>query len=656
MDIVDIESPNERSSSLTSTTLSKKQPLHPCRKVNEGLIPADKCMYSNPLSPLELKFENLFLTRTEGHCKNKVQKQILKDLSGTFESQDLTAIFGPSGSGKSSLLNSLFGYKQRNLSGSIYVNGTLRDLHQFRKISCYIMQDDCMLPYLTVEEAMKVSTDLKLSRGVPKKTRIGIINDILTMLGLESSRNTYTRNLSGGQRKRLAIAQELVNNPPIMFLDEPTSGLDSSTSFQVISLLKVLAHDGRAIICSIHQPSAKIFELFDHVYVLAEGECIYRGNSRALVHFFAANELPCPRYHNPADFVIEVAAGLYGDVHKQLVEAVKDGQSENFSKKYPKMLSYCPTINTLSTNKNNSKNFGFPHQIAGTRNQCEFFDVSSFKQFRILFWRMTLSTIRDPQLTHMRFISHVTVAVILGLLYLDIGNKSERVLNNVGFLFFSILFIMFAALMPVLLQIPLEMPIFVRENLNLWYSINSYFVARTASDIPFQFFYPTIYCSIVYFMTGQPQEAERFFTFLLVFIVLALVSQAFGLLVGALSPTVEFATFTGPAVMIPLTLFSGFFVRFDSIPLYMKWLSVLSYQKYGFQATLASVYGKNRSFLECSDATGTQCGFKDPVFILGQMDITDTSPWTSVILLIGFFLGLRLCCYAVFRIRVHLAT
>ena len=149
---------------------------------------------------------------------------------------------------------------------------------------------------------------------------------VLQQLGLSESADTRTDRLSGGQRKRLSVALELVNNPPVVFLDEPTSGLDTVAAAQCLRVLRALAHDddtvqvgpetsaadatilrrahtGRhTLVLTIHQPSAALLALLDHVYVMARGVCVYRGSPSRLLAFLAAQGVPCPLHYNPADF------------------------------------------------------------------------------------------------------------------------------------------------------------------------------------------------------------------------------------------------------------------------------------------------------------------------------------------------------------------
>ncbi|KAG6462968.1 hypothetical protein O3G_MSEX013572 [Manduca sexta] len=155
---------------------------------------------------------------------------------------------------------------------------------------------------LTIQESLNIAAELKLGNHISSEQKRKRVKEIIVSLGLMRVRNTRAGDLSGGQKKRLAIGLELISDPPVMFLDEPTSGLDSSISKHLVYLLHLLARQGRTLVVTMHQPSAGLLQMVDRMYAMVAGRCAYMGSVPHLLTYLSRNDLMCPPYHSPVDF------------------------------------------------------------------------------------------------------------------------------------------------------------------------------------------------------------------------------------------------------------------------------------------------------------------------------------------------------------------
>jgi len=205
---------------------------------------------------------------------------------------NLIGIMGSSGTGKTTLLNLLSGI-QKPTSGSVRINRIdIYEKHEdIEGVIGYVPQDDLLIEDLTVFENLYFAASFCF-RTLSGKELTDLVDKTLANLGLVEKRelkvgSPLNKVISGGQRKRLNIALELIREPSILFLDEPTSGLSSRDSENVMDLLRELTFKGKLVIAVIHQPSSEIFKMFDRLIVLDQGgELVYYGNPvEALIHF-----------------------------------------------------------------------------------------------------------------------------------------------------------------------------------------------------------------------------------------------------------------------------------------------------------------------------------------------------------------------------------
>lgn len=563
---------------------------------------------------------------------------ILQGLSGEFNSGELTAIVGPSGAGKSTLLNILTGYTSLGVHGQLFENGRLRDATEFSRRSCYIMQDDKLQPLLTVQEAMFVAANLKLPPSMTPTDKGMRVKVILKALGLYENRKTKTGDLSGGQRKRLAIALELVRNPPVLFFDEPTSGLDSSSTRQLVTVLQELAREGRTVICTIHQPSATILEMFDHLYAMAEGQCVYQGAVKGLLPYLegCSPPLKCPPYHNPADYLLEVSRGEYGDVLDDLVRRSENGMNGEWRKfqgdeRSPESPPSPPPTPTEGCTGLNDK-----------------YTTSFATQVYVLLKRAYTILSRDKQLTYTRIGLHLLIALFIGVLYFNIGSDATYMLDNFNYLFFTIMFNMFTAFSSMTVAFAEELPIITREHFNRWYSVKSYFLAVTLADLPIQLVATSVYVLVTFYMTAQPTEPFRFGLFLSMCFLVSLVAQSCGMLVSA-SLKLQNGVIFGPLAIMPFVVFSGFFVHMNDAHPYMRWIFHTSFLKYGLEGVVHAIFGYDRTKMSCSS---DYCHFVYPQRFLDQVGMDEARFTLDVLVLLALYFALRITTYLALLARV----
>ena len=318
-------------------------------------------------------------------------KQILSNISCTINKGQLCCIMGPSGAGKSTLLSIL---SNRKIPDSGFTSPSLSP-HYIG----FVEQHDDLLDYLTVYETVRYALLLKCA-DLDTSTIDLRISEILDELNISDISKQYIINISGGQRRRVSIACELVKLPLLLFLDEPTSGLDSFNSLQVISILsKLCTNYNRTIILSIHQPRSDVCQLFNKLILLnKQGQLLYSGMWDKLPQYLTSIKKTVPIGYNIADFIL-------------------DDLSLNTDSAWP-VISTPPSAPTP----------GIPLSQPST--------VSIFTIFGALVSRTFLLTIRNPLLLFSHYISSIIVGVLLGCVYYQVTNDISGIQNRMGLFFF----------------------------------------------------------------------------------------------------------------------------------------------------------------------------------------------------------------------------
>ena len=244
------------------------------------------------------------------------RRKVLNGVTGSILSGRITACMGPSGAGKTTFMNVLAGKATYGtMTGQIEINGRPDSVLNYSTLVGFVPQEDTMLRDLTVRENLSFYARIRLPASYSNARCETIVDETIGTLGLSHIQHSRIgdetkRGISGGQRKRVNVGMEMVSSPSLLFLDEPTSGLDSTTSYDLLEALHVLAKKGTNILVVLHQPSYQLFQLFDDVLLLGKGgSTVYLGESRGALDYFQGLGFVCGDRMNPADFFMDVIAG-----------------------------------------------------------------------------------------------------------------------------------------------------------------------------------------------------------------------------------------------------------------------------------------------------------------------------------------------------------
>lgn len=268
-------------------------------------------------------------------------KQILNNIRGLARPGEVTAIMGASGAGKTTFLDILARKNKRGVdSGDFYVNGEKVSTSDYKSVIGFVDQEDTMLPTLTVHETILTSALLRLPKNMSRQAKEQRVVEVEKELGIHNIRDSLIgseegkgRGISGGEKRRVGIACELVTSPSILFLDEPTSGLDAYNAFNVIECLVTLAKTyKRTVVFTIHQPRSNIVALFDRLILLARGKTVYSGPFHQCQDYFDSIGYSCPPGFNIADYLVDLtmhagSSSFLDDGDEMLPEAASIGPS-----------------------------------------------------------------------------------------------------------------------------------------------------------------------------------------------------------------------------------------------------------------------------------------------------------------------------------------
>ncbi|KAI8438126.1 hypothetical protein MSG28_010754 [Choristoneura fumiferana] len=510
--------------------------------------------------------------------------KVLHGVSGVASSGNLVALMGSSGAGKTTLLAAISRRDKSAMTGYLMLNGRLAGADLISKISGFVPQEDLAIDDLTVTEHMEFMARLMMDKRSSSAIRTRRIHQLLEELGVVNCNRTKLKALSGGERKRVALAVQLLNDPPILFCDEPTTGLDSWAANAVVSRLRRLAVGGKLVICSVHQPASGTFELFHQLVLLAGGRTAFHGTIEQADHFFASLNFKCPLGFNAAEYYVTLLG----------IQMDKEMESRERIRKICDEYQRSDIAAEIES------------QVADIRDELDYFNGEIDEKLVGL-------VISIPYSGHFEELDQRDIQNVEGLLYLTI---TETI-----FLFIYAVFITF----------PSEVPILLRETASGLYSPTPYYLSKMIFWIPRAVIEPTLFASLVFAVAGLHGGFMGWLGFCFVCVLCANYANAYGSFLSAVFDTMETAALFAVPFDLIGTMFSGLYLNLASASPYFSWLRFVSGFYYGVESISILQWDSIES-IKCVDIPGMPC-IKTGPEVLKRFGFDEVHFWRNCVCL-----------------------
>ncbi|NXB03820.1 ABCG5 protein, partial [Cnemophilus loriae] len=586
------------------------------------------------------------------YCK-KWTRQILKDVSFHIESGQIMGILGNSGSGKTTLLDAIsgrLGHKD-NFFGDVYVNGRQLRREQFRDCFSYVPQSDTLLSFLTIRESLTYTALLtlkKYSNNSTKKKVDAVMAELsLSHIADKVIGSHNVGGISGGERRRVSVAAQLLQDPKVMLLDEPTTGLDCLTANQLVFLLSELAHRGRIVILTIHQPRSELFKLFDKIAIMSFGEMVFCGNPLEMITFFSDCGYSCPEQSNPFDFYVDLTSV---DTQSKEHELETYSRVQEFVSAYRNSEIFSKVLAAIKKTKCTKELPPIPFKNKDS--------PSGFYQILILLRRTTRNFSRDKIGIIMRLLQNLLFGLFIAFFLLRLRNDLAQgaVQDRLGLVYQCVSAPPYTGMLnAVALFTPLR-AISDQESKDGLYKKWQMLVAYIVHFLPFSVISVAIFSTFIYWTVGLYPDASRFGIFFAVVLASHMIGELLTLVI--LGMVQDPNTVQSGVVLLNsagVIVGTGLVRTLEEMPTPFKLLSFLTFQKYSSEVLVVNeFYGLNFTCggANSSIANNTVCVFSQGVWFIEKNYPGALSRFTfDFVILFAFIPILAIVAVLSFKLR-----